>query len=902
MKTLLILIPFLLGSVLSADLLIETRFGDQERLVPVENTADGRITGVLPDTVLEDSAWSGIGVEYRFEEDALGGGLGWIEARLQGGDRGQAQLKWLLPELTEPGRYRLDVLLAGADNAAVTFAVRSTSPPYTAHWEHTVTPGAYRQSHSLDFALPAVEGDVALIAHMGRRGTLFFYNLSLSRRGEADLAAERAERLAAAPANLLPAAGFALGLPSGWSTGAQLSRLHDVRVEPAAAEGPRGTVPLRLAARRGGSSVTLASAPFEPLLRDEPHTARFFLRGTVRDGSLAVQVDDRTLASTLLPSSPDEWTEVSLTFTPDLTAPWHVLTWTLDGEIEIDTLTLRVDADGTPAERPPEVALSGHPMRNYVFLRGENQEVIAFAVTGAEPGDILQLTAHDLRGRTADLPPQTLEDTALVRGTVSFKDIFTAHPYGPLRIEGRLLRDGEPVSPPVERVIHRLRVPRYWGHRAPQSRFGTHINLFEPHLHSMKAIGINWVRLHGPNGRFVYWSGVEPRQGEWRFHRDAIQQYLDAGLEIVGSWLHTPGWARIERQTHDGWLDNWWQPRDYDEFAEYVRRVTAAHADQITHWQIWNEPWGDFWIGAWRPELGPRNQWHAGDTPAEDFARLSRIAYASGKSVNPDIRVLGVNATVGERGKHWMRRMLDLDVERYSDIITFHAYTGGGLRGILGSQAESLPQRLNARILEPLQNKPGSLDRRGLWLTEGTALQRAPDTGLLYHTVNGNVDDPALLLETRQALVVYHLLNFSKGVDKIFNYAPNATGTFFRRYSGIYWGALAHPGGELTPAAAAFSAMAWHLEATDFIRHDITPAGIHRFIFQRKDQSETLAALVAPDALPRPVRLPEDPTLRFEDLFGNPASGTETTFAELVWVVSPASPESLIQALDPILP
>jgi hypothetical protein len=890
-------------SLTQAETLVETRFGDRDRLVEIEDTSDGRIRGVLPDSVTEDSGWAAIDIEYRFEEDALGGGLAWIEARMGGGDRGQAQLKWDLPRLTEPGRYRLNVRLAGAENGAVTFAVRSSSPPFTAHWEQTVRPGAYRQDYSFDFALPAIEGDVALIAHMGRRGILYFYELSLSRRSEAELAAERERLLDGAPLNLLPASGFALGLPSAWSTGLHDSRQTVVRAEAGEAPTERGTVPLHFGSRREGRSVNLFSSPVEPLLRDEPHTLSFYLRGTVRDGSVAVRVNQRELASAILPNSPDDWTRVSLTFEPDLTAPWHVLTWALDGEVELDGLMLSVGPEAPDFEpgAATELALCGGAMRNHVFIEGLNEPEITFAVSRAEKGDILQLTAFDLDGRETELSPVTLEGLPLERGTVALAEVFAEHPYGPARIEGKILRGGEPVSRPVERVVYRFRKPRFWGQRAPQSRFGNHLSVFEPHIFSSKAMGINWVRLHGPNGRLVYWSAVEPRPGEWQFHHDELQVFLDSGLDIVGSWLHVPGWARLERQTNDGWLDNWWQPRDFNEFAEYVRRVTTAHRHQITHWQIWNEPWGDFWIGAWRPDLGPREQWHPGDQPEEDFARLSRMAYLAGKQAVPEIQVLGVNATIGERGKNWMRRMLELNVENYSDIITFHAYTGGGLRGILGDQPEGMVSRLNQRVFGPMERKFGGRGHRPIWLTEGNALQRAPDSGLYVHTLNGRTTDRETLVTNTQALVVYHLQNFAKGTEKIFTYAQNATGAFYQVHSGIYWGALGLPGGELNPGAAAFSTMAWHLEETDFVSHTVSEAGVHRFLFSRKDGGGSVAALVALEPLAEGVMLPDTTFLRFEDFFGNPANGHEARFDRLVWVTG-NDPESLSAALDLFIP
>jgi hypothetical protein len=361
-----------------------------------------------------------------------------------------------------------------------------------------------------------------------------------------------------------------------------------------------------------------------------------------------------------------------------------------------------------------------------------------------------------------------------------------------------------------------------------------------------------------------------------------MQAMKDAGFFIMGVWVHCPGWARIERQDKNGWLDNWWQPRDYTEFATYVRKVTEAYKDTIDHWQIWNEPWGEFWFKEWRPELGSQHQWHPGPDPAGDYVRLSQVAYETAKQTDPEVEVLGIHATIGDRGKRWMKKMIDRDAEQYTDSFSFHAYAGGGVEGLLSDREGQLQDRLERYILDPIRDKKSITSKPELWLTEGNVLGgRNHGGGSLYH--HSFILDPQplpLLRSEAQRLSIYHLVCFSKGVDHVMTYAQNAVESHYHEKVGLYWGALGINGGELNPSAAVYAAMTWHLEGSKF-RKRLLLDDVHAFVFQRGGTA--VAALIAGHPRDNAWTPPANDSLTWRDHLGNDSQGP-FDFGTLVWV------------------
>jgi hypothetical protein len=195
---LLLLLPF----YLNAEILVYTDFADPEAYQEIPEDYSANIKGRLPAGVIEDSSWAEIQTDYSHQKNPLGGDRGWLQVQLNGGPKGQAQLKWPLPPLDAQAEYRFSFTGASLQNTPVTFAIRDGGPPWKAHWEKSFSPSAFMDKTSVDFTLPALGAGKMLIAHMGKQGTFQFQDLTLIRRDQAELARERDEKLQNAPDNL----------------------------------------------------------------------------------------------------------------------------------------------------------------------------------------------------------------------------------------------------------------------------------------------------------------------------------------------------------------------------------------------------------------------------------------------------------------------------------------------------------------------------------------------------------------------------------------------------------------------------------------------------------------------------------------------------------------------------
>lgn len=845
----------------AAEPLVDTDFGTKP--VPIRSPKPERITGELPPGVAEDSGWADVTVHYSQQADRLGSDLKWIRADVSRIDRGRVQLKWPLPEASKGGLFRLETTLSSESGGRLIFRIAGQEKPYPTLWEQAVplTPG--RETKTFDFQLPASATPPALLLVADSPGVFDLYSVKLQMRTAEEVAAERVAAIAAAPTNLAPNAGFALGLPTGWSTGRRFSSKLDARYRAADAPGPHGTTPLVIEPLRPDVHPTLFSAPFSIPDPSELYVVSFVAGGGTATGKVSIFSDGKECGSGPFEASPDGKL-VRIPFRPDPAAKWQVIRWEFDGPATLDALQVTMGREKKPFALPGalEVALAAAPDHANVFVQGLDQPTVRYAITGAAENATLRTRTTDLYGNTNEGTPMTLSPETL-SGTIDLAAPDAERSLGSFRVEAWVEREGKSASPVAEVVCHVVPKPVFWGRVAPESKFGNHLHPYDPHLFAAKAIGANWNRLHGGNGDPAYWSAVEPAKGDWQWHKDRLELYRDADLAVCGVWTLAPGWARVTRPETKGWLENWWQPRDYAEFAEYTRRSAEEYKGLVQAWQIWNEPWGEFWFKEWREDLQGTKRWSPGETPAEDFLELSRIAWETTHPVIPDTPILGIDGTIGERGKKWMSKLLDLGAAKYCNAISFHAYFGGDLRQILDPRSETLAN-LESRILAPIRENPAA-DALPVWMTEGGWLQRKADTGLYANSIPGPKDGLDVVREACVKLPLYHAVLFAAGVDKIFCYAMNGGPEYYRPYpqGQIDWTSLVTPSGEMHPAATAYAAMTQRLETATFDRR-LPATDATAFVFRKADGGELLMLFgqdLAPDRLGEGA----------EDFLGNPA-------------------------------
>jgi len=800
-----------------------------------------KASGTLPEGVREDSGWANIRVNYERQEDALGGGLSWTRVEVSDHKTGRAQLKFELPANSGESLYRLSYILGSPSSNPVKFVIRDTMAPYTTHFEETIGLEPSRRIEYVDFIIPPLEQDISAFLEFGQFGTYDVFSIKLESKTMEDLKAEAQEKYPdGGPANLLRQTHFPFGLPFGWGErSGHTHAWHTTRAPEWEAGEATGTVPLRVVSKqKKWRPFTIATAPFPIAVPHETHTASLFIRGT-SSGNLKVVTDGQTLGSKDFEiKDATTWQRLEVSFEPKLISKYNVLVFEGEGDYEIAGFMV---APGETAgefrrAKPAELQLTADYMRGDMFIEGVEQEpVIRYAVSQvSQAGATLHLTVFNAYGESVDLSPIPLEASPLQKGEVKVGFPFEAGPYGPFRVEGKVVYSGRVVSNPAELVYYWLRKPNYYSEFHPESRFGLHFNTLEPSANAARAIGAKWLRLHGPQGHITYWTGVEREKGEFKFNDRDLDFMRDRYLSILGVLVETPYWARIERRNKgaQAYQDRWWQPQYLEDYTNYVSRIVGHYKGVVDDWQIWNEPWGHFMFKDWRPELRGFDRWHRGETPEEDYIKIEKAAYEAAKEANPEVNIVGMHGTLGSKGEGWVEQMVKLGQGKYFDVASYHGYRIGLGDDMLDPEKSYLLQRMESQIFTPMREGGLDPDETEIWMTEGKASDSKPDTGFLKLTLGLDEPDLDAAELNGAALVNYHLSKFAAGVDKVFIYIMGDT-NFWKPGTGIYWHVMTLPGNKFTVSTSIYAAMTYHLEDTDFVSKEKVADGVYAFTFEK---------------------------------------------------------------------
>jgi hypothetical protein len=250
----------------------------------------------------------------------------------------------------------------------------------------------------------------------------------------------------------------------------------------------------------------------------------------------------------------------------------------------------------------------------------------------------------------------------------------------------------------------------------------------------MREAGITWVRTD------FDWSGVEPRQGQWRFqHLDEVVGWAgEAGICLLPILDYDVPWARPAYQHLDAWL-------------AYVRAVVGRYKDRLRHWEVWNEPNLE---GFWRERPDPAN-----------YVVLLRATYQEIKKIDPGLTLL----LGGTAGIPWefIEGIYKNGGKDYFDIMNVHPY-----RYPRGPE--------ESRFVADLERLRSLMDRYGdstkpIWITE---------IGWPTHQGPRGVSE----LVQAQMLARTYLLALHHGVEKVFWYefqAPEGKADYNEDHFGI---------------------------------------------------------------------------------------------------------------------
>jgi len=672
------------------------------------------------------------------------------------------------------------------------------------------------------------------------------------------LSAEEVEALISRPdktvTNYFRNSRFPLGLPSGWNTGrnefpVQVSSAPDI-------PGPSGSPALKFAALEGGSLYT------EPFQTGDPSTLNqvsFACKGS-GEWQVTVIPDHGQLVRQNIKLT-EQWQTPAIAFFPNRMGKNITVKFAGRGTLYLDSLH----------------AWSGKELRHYdhdrceVALAPGDGEITAtrihftdeparlrYDVTGNYAGAILKSKINNLYGQEKVLADIPLTSTN-ASGTIAY-DVFPSMPQGQFRLEAWVEKDGQRISPYNELVITRLPRPRYWGKDAPASPFGCHFYPWGTVITSMKAAGINWARLHDAGTEYIGWNWLEPVKGQWVFRDREIRAYRQANIKLQGALESTPTWASFYpgpgKSEFSYVLDKFYQPKDLDAFANYVKTVVGRYQGVIDEYQVWNEPWSPcfFAVGYDLNKPGNWRGYLASSHAAADYAKLTNIAVMAAKATNPAVKIIGLNNRSGVEGRQWAKNVAAAGGLKSCDAIDYHSYlntTCGFPDDAVASDYLDATTDISGK---PVYMSEGQGTRGGS--PEG---QQEEDIGFYHHTIPWKSQEDPILLADNTCRFVLSLL--SRPVTRIFLYSGHCY-NFLGRTPGHL--VLLCADGYPHPALAAFSALAWHLEDKKFVKTVAIGPNVWAYLFA--DQNGTCAVIsgLRNGSYAVPAKLSA------ADLFGNP--------------------------------
>jgi Glycosyl hydrolases family 39 len=192
----------------------------------------------------------------------------------------------------------------------------------------------------------------------------------------------------------------------------------------------------------------------------------------------------------------------------------------------------------------------------------------------------------------------------------------------------------------------------------------------------------------------VAWLNLEPNKGEWHFELldHLVSMAEQHKVEVLLPLALSPTWASARPNEKSGYgLGNAAEPKNLDDWRNYVRTVATRYKGRVRDYEIWNEPnLPIFYTGDVR---------HLVDLTCE----ASKVL----KSVSPENRVISPSATSGLKGVEWMDRFLTSGGAKCIDAVGFHLYTMDAPEAVLPIIS----------ALRTTMNRDGAGDKQ-IWDTE----------------------------------------------------------------------------------------------------------------------------------------------------------------------------------------
>jgi hypothetical protein len=472
-------------------------------------------------------------------------------------------------------------------------------------------------------------------------------------------------------------------------------------------------------------------------------------------------------------------------------------------------------------------------------------------------GARLRLQITDINGRTTALPDAALPMSPATGRAVTMMLRIPTHPsLGIWNVHAVVVgHDGRPLSAPTECVVAHLPRPREI--RPTDSFFGVHIPLTPDYIALARAAGQRWVRLHDTS-MIGKWATTEWTKGTFEYFDPGIDAAHRGGMAVLGMLDGAPLWASLHPRTEGYW--DWWSipdaPGATDAWSEYCSAVIGHYGSRISAWEVWNEPWGEWWTNSGNPNA----------TPAL-YAELLRRAHAAAHTGGHDVPIIGIDSTAGDP---WTDRALTgAGGPSAYDLFSFHLYNSALFGG-----PDAVPFSVAAEM-NGAQKRAGG-PSKPLWDTEGGP----GDFQSFYDLQGGGLPVAA----QASYMVRYDVVLMAAGARHAFVYSLPTD----PEPGEITWRAIEYDRA-IKPAIAARAVLAHYVDGAGApLRSEPTP-GLDVYCFPAQKRTGVVEVAWSYDGHSHPMRLPAD-TAAF-DVWGNPLPRTTTIFigTEPVYLIRSAA-------------
>jgi hypothetical protein len=299
---------------------------------------------------------------------------------------------------------------------------------------------------------------------------------------------------------------------------------------------------------------------------------------------------------------------------------------------------------------------------------------------------------------------------------------------------------------------------------------------------------------------------------------------------VLGLLAGAPPRVTLKPQAEGGYFLSWNvpdAPGGLDQWAQYVQETVKHYQPWISHWEIWNEPYGN----------GVRDAFFPG-TP-EQYAEVLKRASTTIRETNPEATILGVCAPESNSG--WLDRVLKVAGPKSYDVMSFHLY--GTNPKVARVVAELTAAQAGHGAPKPMWNTEGNQTEIGSWY-----VQKTSDMHFQISTIIRN--DVAQLAE---------------GVRKFFTYSMGTSG-----FQGCADLSLLEYDNVPKPLDVARAVLASLIDGAAYAGRTEPEPGVEAYSFNQTDK-KIVQALWSTDQKSHALAIPAG--WKALDALGNPIEG-----------------------------